>query len=114
MKTPAFEKIGHAVDVLRSGQMVADLVLVGLEVLGKRTEHQAAMDGAIGVDRLDLRNQVFLRNVLGQNELLDLDADELGSSRCALFIGQVGGVLAAADDGQLRETPFSFSAATRA
>ena len=82
--------------------MVADLVLVGLEVLGKRTEHQAAMDGAIGVDRLDLRNQVFLRNVLGQNELLDLDANELSSRGCALFIGQVGGVLAAADDGQLR------------
>ena len=82
--------------------MVADLVLVGLEVLGKRTEHQTAVDGAIGVDRLNLRNQVFLRNVLGQNELLDLDADELGTSRCALFIGQVGGVLAAADDGQLR------------
>ena len=82
--------------------MVADLVLVGLEVLGKRTEHQAAMDGSISVDRFDLRNQVFLRNVLGQNELLDFNADELGTSRCALFIGQVGGVLAAADDGQLR------------
>lgn len=60
------------------------------------------MDGAIGVDRLDLRDQVFLRNVLGQNELLDFNANELCTSRCTLFIGQVGGVLAAADDGQLR------------
>ena len=60
------------------------------------------MDGSISVDRFDLRNQVFLRNVLGQNELLDLHADELSSGGCALFIGQVGGVLAAADDGQLR------------
>ena len=82
--------------------MVADLVLIRLEVLGQRAEHQAAVDGIVGIDRFDLGNQRFLGHVLGQDELLHLDADQLGSRGCALFIGQVGGVFAAADDCQLR------------
>ena len=95
-------KVGHAVDVLAGSQMVADLVLIGLQVLRQRPEHQAAVDGIISVDGLDLRDQVFLRNVLGQNELLNFDADQLCAGGRALFVGQVGGVFTAADDGQLR------------
>ena len=82
--------------------MVADLVLIGLEMLRQRAEHQAAVDGIIGIDGLDLRNERFLGNVLGQDKLHDLDADQLCAGGRALFVGQVGRVLAAADDRQLR------------
>ena len=82
--------------------MVADLILIGLEVLRQRPEHQAAVDGVICVDGLDLRDECFLRHILGQDELHDLDADQLRAGSRALFIGQIGRILTAADDGQLR------------
>ena len=106
MQDAGVGEVVHAVDVLCGGQTVADLILVGLEMLGKRPEHQTAVDGIILVDGLDLGNQVFLAHILGQDKLLHLDADELSTSRRALFIGQVGGVLAAADDRQLRGNAF--------
>ena len=95
-------EVGHAVDVLAGGQMVADLVLIGLQMLRQGPEHEAAVDGIVGVDRFNLRDERFLRHVLRQDELLHLHADELCAGGRALFIGQVGGVLAAADDGKLR------------
>ena len=82
--------------------MVADLVLIGLQVLRQRPEHQAAVDGIISVDGLDLRDQGFLGHVLRQDELLNFDADQLCAGGRALFVGQVGGVFTAADDGKLR------------
>ena len=82
--------------------MVADLILVGLQVLRQRPEHQAAVDGIVGVDGLDLRDERFLGHVLGQHEFLYFHADELRTGGRALFIRQVGRVFAAADDGQLR------------
>ena len=82
--------------------MVADLVLIGLQMLRQGPEHEAAVDGIVGVDRFNLRDERFLRHVLRQDELLHLHADELCAGGRALFIGQVGGVLAAADDGKLR------------
>ena len=60
------------------------------------------MDGIVSVDRFDLRDERFLRHVLRQDELLNLHADELCAGGRALFVGQVGGVFTAADDGQLR------------
>ena len=60
------------------------------------------MDGIISVDGLDLRDQGLLGHVLRQDELLNFDADQLCAGGRALFVGQVGGVFTAADDGQLR------------
>ena len=82
--------------------MVADLVLIGLQMLRQGPEHEAAVDGIVSVDRFDLRDERFLGHVFGQNELLYLDADQLCAGGRALFVGQVGGVFTAADDGQLR------------
>ena len=95
-------EVRHAVHVLAGGQMVADLILIGLQMLRQGPEHEAAVDGIVGVDRFNLRDERFLRHVLRQDELLHLHADELCAGGRALFIGQVGGVLAAADDGKLR------------
>ena len=95
-------EVCHAVHVLAGGQMVADLVLIGFQMLRQRPEHEAAVDGVVCVDRFDLRDESFLGHVLGQDKLLNLHADELRAGGRALFIGQVGRVLAAADDGQLR------------
>ena len=80
--------------------MVADLILVGLEVLGQRPEQQASVDGTVGVDGLDLVDERLLGHILGQDKLHNLDADELSARRCALFIGQIGRIFAAADDGE--------------
>ena len=82
--------------------MVADLVLIRLQMLGQRTEQQAAMDAVVGVDGLDLGDQRLLGHVLRQQELHHIHADQLGTGGSALLIGQVGGILTAADDGQLR------------
>ena len=66
------------------------------------------MDGIVSVDRFDLRDERFLRHVLRQDELLHLHADEFRAGSRALFIGQVGGVLTAADDRQLRADALFF------
>ena len=95
-------EVRHAVHVLAGGQMVADLILIGLQMLRQGPEHEAAVDGIVSVDRFNLRDERFLRHVLRQDELLNFHADELCAGGRALFIGQVGGVLTAADDGKLR------------
>ena len=82
--------------------MVADLVLIRLQMLGQGTEQQAAVDAVVGVDGLDLLNQRLLGHVLRQQELHHVHADQLGTGGSAFLIGQVGGILTAADDGQLR------------
>ena len=93
-------QVGHAVDVLLRVEAVADLILVGLEMLRQRTEHQNAVDGVVGVDLVDELEQVLLGGILRQDKLLYVDADELGALRCALLIGQIAGVLAHADDAE--------------
>ena len=95
-------QIGHAVDVLAGVELVADLVLIRLQVLGQGAEHQHAVDGIVGVQLFDLRDQRFLGHVLGQHELLNLDANQLRACHRALLIGQVGRILAAAENAQLR------------
>ena len=95
-------QVSHGVDILAGGQMVADLVLIRLQVLGQGAEQQAAVDAVVGVDGLDLGDQRLLGHILRQQELHHVHADQLGTGGCALLIGQVGEILAAADDGQLR------------
>ena len=93
-------QVGHGVHVLLGIQAVADLVLSIAQVLGQGTEHQAAVDGIIGIDLVDDSQQLFLGAVSIQNEILDVDADDLSALGSALLVGQVRGVLANADDGQ--------------
>ena len=92
--------MGHAVHVLLGVQTVADFVLVGLQVLGQGPEHENAVDGSVGVDFIDGSQQGLLGHILRQHEVLDLHAHQLGPLGGALLVGQVAGVLAAADDGQ--------------
>ena len=82
--------------------MVADLILIRLQMLGQRAEQQTAVDGVVGVDGLDLIDKGLLGHILRQHELHHVHADQLGTGGGALFIGQIGGILTAADDGQLR------------
>ena len=89
--------VGHGVHVLAGGQAVADLVLVSLQVLGQRTEHQNAMDGGIGIDH---SQNFFLGGSLGQDVVLNGNADFLSALGGPLLVAQVGGVLTQTDDTQ--------------
>ena len=92
--------MGHAVHILFGVKPVADLVLVRLQVLGQWPEHEHAVDGIVGVDLIDDGQDILLGSVLGQLELLDLHAHQLGPLHSALFIAQVAGVGAHTDDAQ--------------
>ena len=92
--------MGHGVHVLLGSQPVADLVLVRLQVLGQRTEHQHAVDAVIGIDLIDDRQNLFLGGSLGQDVILDGNAHLLGALGGALLVAQVGGVLTQTDDAQ--------------
>ena len=71
-------------------------------MLGQGAEHQHAVDGIVGVNLIDDRENVFLGSVCGQLKLLDLYAHQLGALGRALFVAEVGGVGAYADDAQGR------------
>ena len=81
--------------------MVADLILIRLQMLGQRAEQQTAVDGIVGVDGLDLIDKGLLGHILRQHEFHHIHADQLSTGGSALFIGQVRGILTAADNGQL-------------
>ena len=100
LKHTGVGQMGHAVHVLPGVEAVADLILVGLQMLGQGTEHQHAVDGIVGVDLIDDRENVFLGRVPGQLKLLDLYAHQLGALGRALFVAEVGGVGAHTDDAQ--------------
>ena len=102
LKHACVGQVGHAVHILGRIQLVADLVLIRLQVLGQGAEHQHAVDAVVGVELLDLGDQGLLGHVLGQHELLHLNADQLRAGHSALLVGQVGRVLAAAENAQLR------------
>ena len=93
-------EVGHAVHVLPGVQAVADLVLVGLEVLGQGAEEEHAVDLVVGVDVVDDLEELGLAHVLGEDELLHRHAQGFGPLGGAFFIAEVVGPLAAADDGQ--------------
>ena len=92
--------MGHAVHILLGSQTVADLVLVGLQVLGQGPEHEHAVNGSVGVDLIDDRQNLLLGGVLGKLKLLDLHAYQLGPLHGALLVAQVTGVRAYPDDAQ--------------
>ena len=69
-------------------------------MLGQGTEHQNAVDGVVSVDLVDDSQDFFLGSVLGQNEVLDLNAHFLSALGSALLVGQVRGILAQTDDAQ--------------
>ena len=100
LKNTGVGHMGHAVHVLLGIQPVADLVLVSLQVLGQRPEHQHAVDGIVGVDLVNDSQNLFLGSVGVQNEVLDVHAHQLGPLGSALLVGQVAGVLTHADDAQ--------------
>ena len=95
--------MGHAVHVLLGIQPVADLVLVGLQVLGQGPEHQHAVDALVGIDLVDCSQDLLLGGVLRQLKLLNFNAHQLGALQCALFIAQIAGVCAHADNAQGRD-----------
>ena len=90
----------HGVHVLLGSQPVADLVLVRLQVLGQRTEHQHAVNAVVGIDLIDDRQNLFLGGILGQDVILDGNTHLLGALGGALLVAQVGGVLTQTDDAQ--------------
>ena len=92
--------MGHAVHILLGSQTVADLILVSLQMLGQGPEHENAVDGVVGVDLIDDGQNILLGGIGRQLKLLDLHAHQLGALGSALFVGQVGGVSAHADDAQ--------------
>ena len=92
--------MGHAVHILLGSQTVADLVLIGLQVLGQGTEHEHAVNGSVGVDLIDDRQNLLLGGILGQFVLLDLHAYQLRPLHGALLVAQVTGVRAYPDDAQ--------------
>ena len=93
-------EVGHAVHVLAGVQTVADLVLVGLQVLGQGTEEEHAVDLVVGVDVVNDLEELLLAHVLGEDELLHRHAQGLGPLGGAPLVAEVVGPLAAADDGQ--------------
>ena len=92
--------VSHAVHVLAGIEAIADLVLISLEVLGQRTEHENAVDLVVLVDLVDDLQEFLLGDVLGQNELLNSHAQSLGALGGAVLVAQIVGTLAAANDGQ--------------
>ena len=70
------------------------------------------MNGLVGVQLFDLRDQLFLGHVLRQNELLNFNADQLSAGNSALLVGQVRRILANAENTQLGADALSFSSAT--
>ena len=92
--------MGHAVHVLLGVEAVADLVLVSLQVLRQGAEHQHAVDGIVGVDLIDDRENVFLGSIRRQFKLLDIHTHQLGALGRALLVAQVGGIRAHTDDAQ--------------
>ena len=92
--------MGHAVHILLRIQLVADLVLVCLQVLGQRPEHQYAVDGIVGIDLFDGSDQGVLVHIARQQEVYDLHAHQFGTLGSTTLVRQVAGVFAAADDSQ--------------
>ncbi len=91
-------KVCHAVNVLFGSEAVADFVLVSLEVLGKRTEHENAVDGFISINLIDYSENVFLCSVCGKYEVLYVNANEFSALCSASFVRKVRGIFANAND----------------
>ena len=79
LKHTGVGQMGHAVHVLLGVEAVADLVLVSLPVLRQGAEHQHAVDGIVGVDLIDDRENVFLGSIRRQFKLLDIHTHQLGA-----------------------------------
>ena len=71
-------------------------------MLGQRAEHQNAVDGVVRVQLVDGGEHLLLGCVLGEDKFLHLDADQLRALGRAALIGEVGGVLADAQNAEGR------------
>ncbi len=92
--------MGHRVHILAGGQPVADLVLVVLQMLGQRPEHQNAVNRIVRIHFVDHLQHILFGCILGQDVVLNSHAHFLGPLGRALFIAQIRGVFAQADDAQ--------------
>ena len=102
---PALEDTGvaqvrHAIHVLLWIQTVANLILIPLQMLRQGAEHEHAVNGGVCIDLINGGQKGFLGHILGKLVFLDCHTHQLGAFGRALFIGQVAGIGAAADDGQ--------------
>ena len=90
--------VGDAVHVLfrverRAGRLV-------IKVPRQRAEHQHAMHLFICAQRVDVLHQLFLRHILGQDDLTHRHADLLAALKRAALVGQVILARADAQDGE--------------
>ena len=84
---PGQRAVGDAVDVLFRGQCGADGAVI--ELLGQRAEEQTAVDGRVCVDLRDHVQQLLLRGIFGQEELLYLHADLAAAGQDAFLVGKI-------------------------
>ena len=82
--------------------MVADLVLIGLQVLRQRPEHQAAVDACVFVDVSDIPRYQFRVNIFGVVEPLHCNIERLGTLDGHALVAKIVRVRANAHDRELR------------
>ena len=90
--------VGDAVNVLFGRECGADGPVIKL--FGQGAEEQTAVDGGVCVDAGNDAQQLFLRSVGGQKELLHLDAHFRTAGHDAFLVGEVIGARTHPDDGQ--------------
>ena len=90
--------VGDAVNVLFGRERGADGPVIKL--FGQGAEEQTAVDGGVCVDAGNDAQQLFLRSVGGQKELLHLDAHLRTAGHDAFLVGEVIGARTHPHDGQ--------------
>ena len=75
----------HGVDVLGGIECRGNCILV--KPSGQRAKHQAAMNSGVGIDVLNSRQQLVLRNIGGKQNAASLNANLLAALEGAALVG---------------------------
>ena len=75
----------HGVNILGGIECRSNRILV--KPSGQRAKHQAAVNGGIGIDVLNSRQQLILRNIGGKQNASSLDANLLAALEGAALVG---------------------------
>ena len=92
----------EAVDVLLSADALEDLRLVRGNLLGQRQLHEDAMDLHVGVERIDLRDELVFCRRLGHLNDFGVDAERLARLVLVAHVDLRGRIRADDDDGKAR------------
>ena len=92
----------EAVDVLLWADALEDLRLVRGNLLGQRQLHEDAMDLHIGVERIDLRDELVFCRRLGHLNDFGVDAERLARLVLVAHVDLRGRIRADDDDGKAR------------